>query len=162
MTPVEMVGVMQQFEDTIRQADKTANAHEQTGLRVRWQSGTVLLWRRHNYGGRRLPNRMLKELSAALTVHPSELTARTKFAEKFPTEEQLTNVISQFKTWYAIKQKALTDTPREKQVIHPLVRIVTLLEKVDPETLTMDDHPLLTRLEDLVGKLHRALAEVAA
>ena len=65
--------------------------------------------------GRRLPNGVLDLLSQGLHVHPSELVARMKFAQKFSTEDQLTNVISKFTTWYDIKQHVLTDIPRGKK-----------------------------------------------
>jgi hypothetical protein len=82
------------------------------GLKLRWQMGREMLKLRV---GRRLPNGVLDLLSQGLHVHPSELVARMKFAQKFSTEDQLTNVISKFTTWYDIKQHVLTDIPRGKK-----------------------------------------------
>lgn len=158
MTPMNR---LQEIEEIVREADKEVNAAEHTGLRARWASGHILLKGRQSAGGR-LPKGTVKKLTVALSLHPSELTARMKFAEKFQTEEQLTNVISEFKTWFAIKQTALTDTPREKKLTHPLTRIIKLLEKVEADTLNRADLPLLSRIHDLVGQLEQALAREAA
>lgn len=162
MTQAQWIGMMQQFEDIIRQADNEANAQEQTGLRARWESGRRLFKVRQRCGGLRLPNRMLQQFVAALTVPARELNHRMKFAEKYPTEDELSNAVTKFRTWRAITQKALTDTPREKKPVSPLHRIVTLLEKVNVETISACDLPLLERIRDLAGQLGQALAREAA
>ena len=46
-------------------------------------------------------------------VNRSELNHRMKFAEKYPTEEQVSDVIREFRTWFRVTHEALTDKVRE-------------------------------------------------
>jgi len=100
------------YSDKMWRLEKEIRKSDGGGLRARWESGKLMLSDRQ---GKRLPNGALARYAKLLKVHPSELTARMKFAEKFPTEEQLTTVISKFQSWFDIKQKALTDTPKAKK-----------------------------------------------
>jgi hypothetical protein len=83
------------------------------GLRARWESGRYMLTLRK---GKQLPNGLRDLLAKELGIGGSELTARMKFAEKYPSEQEVTDAIGKFKSWYAITQQALTDTPREALV----------------------------------------------
>jgi hypothetical protein len=80
------------------------------GLRARWESGRYMLTLRK---GKQLPNGLRDLLAKELGIGGSELTDRMKFAEKYPSEQEVTDAIGKFKSWYAITQQALTDTPRE-------------------------------------------------
>jgi hypothetical protein len=99
------------WAEELKRLEREIHKCEGDGLRLRWQSGHEMLRLR---GGKRLPNGYLCTLEKFFKVHRSDLTARMKFAEKFPTEAEFTNVIGKFRTWYDIKQKALTDTPKPK------------------------------------------------
>jgi hypothetical protein len=87
---------------------------DQEGLRARWASGREQLTLKR---GKQLPRGVLKTLTAELKVSRSELSARMKFADLYPGEEELSNVIGKFRTWFAITQHALTVTSRVQKAV---------------------------------------------
>lgn len=145
-----------QIEDAVRLADLNTRGWEHRGLLARWESGRLLLQYRR---GRRLPNRMLRKLTVELSVSASELGARMKFFEKFPTQEKLSNCIGEFRTWLAIKQKALTDTPRERRTNASLAlkRTVRLLEEYEPLGYDAEDEYRLSLIAHIVGRHQQRL-----
>jgi hypothetical protein len=163
---------LERLEDAVRRSDKD-------GVRARWESGRHLLTLR---GGKRYRRGELAALSKGLGVHRSELTARVKFATKFSTDEALTNVISQFGTWFAIKQQALTDTPREQAPTESepedeettnspgehqtgsrsLQRVLTMVENLDPATFGEDDDDVLALIAERIERLREAIDTLRA
>jgi hypothetical protein len=106
---------------------------------------------------------MLEALSQDLGVHRSEVSARLKFAKKFPTEAEVSTVIESSKSWSAIRQQALTDTPRpSSRQRTPLHRAFTLVEHIEPETLNAGDFMLIEKfietLQRLAGNIARQCA----
>jgi hypothetical protein len=115
----------------------------------------------------------MASLAERLDVHRSELTAGVKFATKYTTEEQLTNAISQFGSWFALKQHGLTDTPRVQTKaasddttsadvsdgLRTLRRVLKLLDNVDPATFDEDDdaEEVLARIADDIARLRVAI-----
>ena len=116
------LGPMVDLEDHIRTADQQIRGWEHKGLRARWESGRLLLQRRR---GERLPNGRVRKLCTDLCIKSSELNYRMKFAEKFNTEEKLSNVIGEFRSWSAITKFALTDMPRGKKATANLAKLIT-------------------------------------
>jgi hypothetical protein len=98
------------WRQEVRRLEQEIRKCDDGGLRARWASGKQMLKLRV---GDRLPNGALNRAAKILKVHRSELTSRMKFAEKYPTEKQFTTVSS--KSWFEIRQKALTDTPKAKK-----------------------------------------------
>lgn len=98
---------LRQIEDAIRRSDGDS-------LRARWRSGQCLLSRRE---GKRLPNGVRELMEGELGLHRTEITARMKFAEKFSDEAALANVISQFASWFDLKQRGLKNSPADDRVV---------------------------------------------
>jgi len=143
---------LKRLEDAIDQSDND-------GLVARWKSGQHMLTQRK--GRASVPRGLLDVWSHLLGVHRSELTARMKFAEKFP-EEELTNVISKFRTWFDIKQQALTDKPRgrkkeKKTASAILLHAFNAVEGIDALNLTVKDHPVILRFAALINRVRETL-----
>ena len=102
------VAELHQLEADIRRADEAA---ERDKIRPRWKFGKRLVDLRN--GKKILQPGVLKEHADREKVHRSELSARMKFADKFPTEEQLSTAVETYKTWTAIRQKPLTNRKRK-------------------------------------------------
>src|SRR5688500_13586738 len=100
----------QVWEAELLRLEEAVNKSEGDGLRARWESGRHLLTHRE---GKQLPRGEPARLPAALGVRRPELTARMKFATKFPGEQELTDVIRKFKTWFAITHQALPNKPSQ-------------------------------------------------
>jgi len=153
--------VTQNWESEIRRLEEAVNKGDGDGLRARWASGRYMLTLKN--GRKLLPRGTLGGLAKELGVHRSELSARMKFGQKYPTEEQLSNVIRQFPTWYELKRKALTDNPRQtdaddKPGNSKLRRALGLVEGIDPATLGDDDDTLLKMLEASIRRLVGAVS----
>jgi hypothetical protein len=139
------------WAEELKRLEKEIRKSDDGGLHLRWESGREMLRLR---GGKRLPNGYLRNMEKAFKVHRSELTSRMKFAEKFPTEEQLTTVSS--KSWFEIRQKVLTDTPKggkttASAVILRAYKAVRHLSDTCA-VLTAEDHKVLHDLADLIEK----------
>jgi hypothetical protein len=148
-TTVDPTATLLDFEQQITDS-------EGSGLRARWESGRAMLGLRPE-GKKQLPNGKLAELSAALGVHQSELTARMKFAARYPTEAEVTTAMSKFGSWFAIRKAGLKDGERKPKApaansgVKPAVRAIL---DVDPAELTRDG---LKRIEDAVAELRRKM-----
>jgi hypothetical protein len=147
-------------EEIIRREDNAAGRAHVSALVARWHCGRTLL--RYRWPGqKKLPNGRMEELTARFNVSPQELRNRMKFAEKFSTRQAFANVVSEFKSWHAITAAGgpLRDTPRgPKPKPHPLLAAISLLEKIDTDTLGPDAMPLVGRAEDLLGRMVAAIA----
>jgi phage N-6-adenine-methyltransferase len=93
--------------DKLLVIDQQIDAAEDEGLHQRWLFGKELLARRE---GKLLPRGLLDELVEATGKSRSELQYRMQFAQKYSTEEQLSNAIGQFKSWYRIVNEALPES----------------------------------------------------
>jgi hypothetical protein len=165
--------ILIRLEDAVRKGDGD-------GLRARWESGRYMLTLKK---GKQLPRGELARLAETLGVHRAELTARMKFATKFATEGELADAIRKFQTWNAITHHALTDKPRveegepdqENQEGNDdaakesgrlaLLRVLAVLEGIDPATLDDDDLELVAQVAKGVHRLYtavRTLMEVAS
>ncbi len=78
---------------------------EGEGLRARWEFGRELLTARNGKG--RLPNGYLTAVCAEVGASRAEVGFRVQFAERYPTEEQLSNVVRQLGSWHNIVQRGL-------------------------------------------------------
>lgn len=171
--PEDCLSEMRRLEDAV-------NKSEDSGLRARWQSGQCMLKMRH---GKRLPNDALGTLVKELGVQRSELAARMKFAEKFQTEQELSDAIGQFKTWFAITHQALTTTPHVPKSVEVddgeadgieddheaetstrcdlnsnLQRALALLNDVDYALLGEGDYDLVAKIEASIQRIKAAIA----
>ena len=136
---------------------RVANS-ERGGLEARWNFGHELLKLRGER--KQLPKGVIAQVSAELKVHRSELNARMKFAEKYPTEARRSDAIREFGSWSRIIRRALTDNPRPgtKRGDTSLVgRVLNLLEQLDYVTLDREDQE---RLREVRAAVDRALNAV--
>lgn len=146
-----------EWKTTLLKLEAQINQGDGDSIRARWESGRRLLWLKK---GRQLGKGVLEQLVFDFKVHRSELTARMKFAQKFPTAEQVTEVIATYRTWFGIKQQALTDKPRgprKQPTKSPLARIYVLIQEIDGASLTPEDETLLEAIQSGLNRLSRAL-----
>lgn len=101
---------METWQEEMQRIEEVIHKSDGDGVRARWESGRYMLTLKQ--GKKQLPKGVLDELAEKLDVSRSELTARMKFAAKYTTDAELTDVIREFRTWFAITHEALTDTPR--------------------------------------------------
>lgn len=99
---------------------------ETDGLRARWDFGRELLAARDGKG--RLPNGYLAFVVEETGASRRELAYRMRFAERFPTEDELCNGVAQFGSWHAIVRDALP--VREPDGPSPLTLLAPLPEGV--------------------------------
>ncbi len=91
--------------ERLARIEERISGAEGSGLRARWEFGHELLAARDGKG--RLPNGYLKAVTERTGASRQELGYRSLFADRFPTEEQLTNAVGQFKTWHQVVKVAL-------------------------------------------------------
>lgn len=116
------------IERLVRIEERIGTA-EGSGLRARWEFGHELLAARDGKG--RLPNGYLKAITERTGVSRQELGYRALFAERFPTEEQLTNAVGQFKSWHQIVKVGLArsddDAPETTEPVVPDGQFATIV-----------------------------------
>ena len=84
--------------------DARVDQAEGDGIRARWEFGRELLRKRV---GKQLPRGLLDELVAATGKSRTELQYRVQFAERYPDEEQLSNALDTYGSWFRIVNEAL-------------------------------------------------------
>lgn len=89
--------------------DQEVDRAEDAGLVARWDFGREVLARRV---GKQLPRGLLDEIAATIGKSPREVQLRTRFAEQYPTLEQVRNAVSHFRSWHGLVGEGLTETPR--------------------------------------------------
>ncbi len=148
---MDAIADLRRLEDDITKA-------EGDGLHARWASGRYMLKLREDK--KLLPRGVRKTLTKDLGVHPSELTARMKFAATFPTDEELADGISKFKSWYAITHQALTTTPRRatKSQTSRFQPMRAAIDNSDPTLLSEQDWQELDAMVAGVVRLRKARA----
>jgi hypothetical protein len=99
----EYVELQQQIADADARADRAANE----GIRARWEFGMLLLQERHARGGKQLPNGRMAEIVRATALSRADISRRMQFAERFPTESQVSQACETYKSWTQIVSKAL-------------------------------------------------------
>ena len=92
------------IERLVRIEERIGTA-EDSGLRARWEFGHELLAARDGKG--RLPNGYLKTVSERTGVGRVEMKFRAQFAGRYPTEDELSNAVSQFGSWHQIVRSGL-------------------------------------------------------
>lgn len=82
--------------------DQRIDASESTALRDRWEFGRQMLAARDGAG--RLPNGYLAELVERTGKSRRELAYRARFADAYPTEDELCTVVHSFESWTAVRE----------------------------------------------------------
>jgi hypothetical protein len=103
--------VLDEWVAELRRLEEPVQKSEHDGVRARWESGRYMLTLRKRR--KQLPHGLLNELAEKIGVVRSELGARMKFAEKYPTEEKVSTAIESVHSWSDIKQRGLTDKPHD-------------------------------------------------
>jgi N6-adenosine-specific RNA methylase IME4 len=85
--------------------DERIDAREGEALRDRWEFGRLMLAARDGKG--KLPNGWLTTVVERTGKSRVELQFRARFAERYPTEDELCNAITQFGSWFALTQRGL-------------------------------------------------------
>ena len=85
------------IDKRISGAEDDAAERTKDSLRDRWEFGKLMLTKRK---GKQLPNGLLDELATATGKSRSELQYRMRFAERYPTEDEVWNVFHTYKTCY--------------------------------------------------------------
>lgn len=86
--------------DVLVHIDQRIDLHESSALRERWEFGRGMLAARDGMG--RLPNGYLAALVERTGKNRVELGRRIRFAERFPTEEELCHAVTQFASWHQV------------------------------------------------------------
>lgn len=102
MSTVEAVGV-----DELVDLDRKVDAAEGEGIMARWEFGGRLLKIREDNGGNQLPHGLLDQLVEHTGKSRQELQFRAQFAEKFKTQEEVSNALDTFGSWYGIVKDGL-------------------------------------------------------
>lgn len=98
------------------QIDQQIDKTDGEGLRQRWVFGKELLARRV---GKKLPAGLLKKLCGATGKSKTEISYRAQFAEKYATEQELSNALDNFRSWFEVTQHLsgkLTTEPERKKL----------------------------------------------
>lgn len=94
--------------------DEAVDAAEGEGLRARWEFGCALLSRRR---GKQLPNGLLDDLIKQTGKSRTELQYRVQFAERFPTEAEVSNALDTYKSWRDIVADALPADSTAQRIV---------------------------------------------
>ena len=84
--------------------EATVAKGEDVAIHARWQCGKELLAERQAHGGKQLPNGRLFEIAAMIDSCERELQFRMRFAERYPTEEEVRTAVRTCKSWTEIRQ----------------------------------------------------------
>lgn len=87
--------------------DAQVDKAEDDGIRARWEFGRSLLMER---AGKLLPAGRLDEVAGAIGKSRADIQQRMRFAQRFASEVELCNAITQFRSWYRIVNEALAST----------------------------------------------------
>jgi hypothetical protein len=74
------------------------------GIRARWVFGRELLKERI---GPQLPRGRLTEVAAAVGTNISEIGERMRFAERYPTDEELRETLTKYSSWNQVRLHAI-------------------------------------------------------
>lgn len=143
--------------ERLKAIEENINEAEDTALIARWESGHHLNTLKQ---GKQLPRGVLAKVGQELGVGKSELSARMKFATKYPGRDEVSDAIGKFGSWFAIVRDGLTDTPRPKAAARTkAARLVAAFEDLDPIELTPE---LLGQLRELIQRHEQSLKTLAA
>jgi N6-adenosine-specific RNA methylase IME4 len=90
--------------------DAKVDAAEGDGILARWEFGRALLQERI---GKQLPKGRLDELVKATGKSREELGCRMRFAERYASEAEVRNLVTDFGSWHGIVNEALAKQQHE-------------------------------------------------
>lgn len=89
-----------QIDKRIDSAEEQVGDLQRESLRDRWEFGKLMLAKRV---GKQLPKRYLEELGLATGKGRSELQYRMQFAERYPTEDEVSMAMDTLRSWRQVK-----------------------------------------------------------
>jgi hypothetical protein len=95
-----LVQIYVDLEGLISKADDDA-------IHARWVFGRQLLEERV---GNQLPKGRLTEIATVINCGQTEVGCRMRFAERFPTEDEVRDAIAKYHSWYHITHQGFADT----------------------------------------------------
>jgi N6-adenosine-specific RNA methylase IME4 len=104
-TLTELAAVADLGIERLARIEERISGAEDAGLRARWEFGHELLAARDGKG--RLPNGYLRTVTERTGVGRAEAGARMKFAERWPTEAELSDAVRTFGSWHQVVHVAL-------------------------------------------------------
>jgi hypothetical protein len=137
----------------LRDLEARIAGSESTGIQARWEFGRALLARRV---GKQLPAGLLAQVCADVGVSRSELAKRMRFAERYPTEEQVRNAVAQFGSWHRIVAEALPEPSVPAPGVSPALMSVLNRVAVGAYTASSRRVPVWERSHNGFAQLHRA------
>lgn len=102
---VTVLGPLGRFVELDQKVDQA----EEGGILARWEFGREVLARRV---GKQLPKGLLDEIAAAIGKDRQEVVRRAAFATLYPTREEVSHAMTNFRSWYRIVNEGLTQNPR--------------------------------------------------
>jgi hypothetical protein len=113
------------------QLEEEIGKREHQGITARWEFGRELLRVRE---GKKLPAGLLKRISSRWNLGRAEISARMRFAEKFPTRKELSDAVRKWPSWRHIVHEALPSRhrsqtrPRNSSTTHTAQQAATEVE----------------------------------
>jgi N6-adenosine-specific RNA methylase IME4 len=92
--------------------EQRIGAAEGDGLRARWEFGRELLAKRE---GKQLPRGLLAKVCEETGASRWEIQTRMRFAERYPTEQEVSDAITHFGSWYGVVHHALAATADDQE-----------------------------------------------
>jgi phage N-6-adenine-methyltransferase len=87
--------------------DAQVDQAEDDGIMARWRFGRQLLTERK---GKQLPAGRLDEVAEAIGKSRQEIGFRMTFADRFTTEDEVSNAVRNFRSWHDIVNRVLAST----------------------------------------------------
>lgn len=94
--------------------DQDIDENENSALRARWEFGHHMLAARDGMG--RLPNGYMSRLVERTGKGRVELGRRVRFAERFPTEDELCHAVTQFGSWHQVVKNLKAERDAEDNI----------------------------------------------
>ena len=97
--------------DRLRRLEDKVRLGDRAGIEARWDFGRRLLVRRGD--SKQLDKGLIAAIVAEFGISAAEVRHRIRFAEKYLTKEQVSDISETYRTWYAIQHKALYEKRQE-------------------------------------------------
>jgi phage N-6-adenine-methyltransferase len=128
--PLAPPAIVRHVDQNLVELDARVDRAEDDGIRARWEFGRALLRERI---GKQLPAGRLDALAELTGKSRQELGRRMTFAERFPTEGEVSHVVSNFTSWHAIVNELLSSTAHLSSATDEWATPQELFDELDAE-----------------------------
>jgi hypothetical protein len=94
----------------LEEIEQRVTRSNEEGLRARWEFGREVLAQR---SGRQLPRAYLAQVVERTGVNKEEIRRRMRFAERYPSEDELSHAVTEFGSWHAVVAEGLYEKKGE-------------------------------------------------